>query len=184
MITRGEALAAVKKNVKNKNLLKHMYAVEAIMAGLARKLEENEERWALAWLLHDIDYDGTADDPHAHSIVGAQMLEEMGVDGDIVYAVKAHNEIHGLPRNRKMDKALYAADPLSGLIVAAALIHPDKKLASIDTEFVLKRFGEKSFAKGANREQIQSCSELGLTLEEFIQIGLESMQAIHSELGL
>ncbi|MBO8127260.1 MAG: HDIG domain-containing protein [Firmicutes bacterium] len=183
-MSREEALVAVKKHVKNKNLIKHMLAVEAIMKGLAEHFDENPERWGLAGLLHDIDYDQTAQDPEAHSILGAKMLEDMGVDRDIVYAVKAHNEVHGLPRNRKMDKALYAADPLSGLIVAAALIHPDKKLSSIDVGFVMNRFGEKSFARGANREQIKSCSELGLELEEFIDIGLKSMQAISDELGL
>lgn len=184
MITRDDALAAVKSNVRNKNLLKHMLAVEAIMRGLAQRLDENPDRWALAGLVHDIDYDMTADKPEEHSIKGAAMLSELGVDSDIVYAVKAHNEVHGLSRNRKMDKALYAADPLSGLIVAAALIHPDKKLASIDTEFILNRFSEKSFARGANREQISSCAELGLELAEFIQIGLESMQTISADLGL
>jgi len=184
VIAREEALAAVQRNVKNPNLLKHMYAVEAIMRGLAAHFDENPDRWGLAGLVHDIDYDFTANDPQAHSMVAAEILEAMGVDRDIIYAVKSHNPVHGLPRNRKIDKALYAADPLSGLIVAAALIHPDKKLSSIDTQFVLNRFGEKGFARGANREQISSCAELGLDLEQFIAIGLASMQAISDELGL
>ena len=112
------------------------------------------------------------------------MLEEIGLDEEIIYAVKAHNAIHGLPRLKLIDKALYASDPLTGLIVAAALIHPDKKLSSIDTDFVLNRYGEKSFARGADRDIIASCSEMGLELEEFISLSLEAMQEISKELGL
>jgi predicted hydrolase (HD superfamily) len=89
-----------------------------------------------------------------------------------------------LTRKRKMDKALYSADPLSGLIVAAALILPEKKIADVDTDFILKRMDEKGFAKGANREQIKKCSEMDLTLEEFIGIALDSMKAISDDLGL
>ena len=112
------------------------------------------------------------------------MLEEMGLSEDIVYSVKVHNEEHGLPRNSLMDKALYATDPLTGLIVAGALIKPEKKLAAIDVPFLINRFGEKSFARGANREQIKSCSDLGLSMEEFMGIGLEAMQTIPKDLGI
>ena len=112
------------------------------------------------------------------------MLEEMGVDEDIVYAVISHNEHEGYERKSLLDKALYATDPLTGLIVAAALIHPDKKLASIDTQFVMNRFGEKSFARGASREQIETCKEISLGLEEFIEIGLKAMQEISDDLEL
>jgi hypothetical protein len=112
------------------------------------------------------------------------LLEELGVDEDIVYAVKAHNECHGLPRESLLDKALWAVDPLTGLLVAAALIHPEKKLGAIDVGFVINRFKESSFARGANRDQMKSCLELGLALEEFIEIALEAMQIVSSELGL
>ncbi|NLY53028.1 MAG: HDIG domain-containing protein [Firmicutes bacterium] len=181
---REQALALVQKHVKNKNLIKHMLAVEAIMRALAARLGEDVEQWGLAGLLHDIDYDKTANEPDRHSLLGAAMLEAEGVEPEIVYAVKVHNEVHGLPRVSLLDHALYAADPLSGLIVAAALIHPDRKLTSIDTSFVLNRFQEKSFARGANREQIQTCHELGLDLEQFITLALRAMQAISVELGL
>lgn len=184
-MTRGEALAEIRKRVANKNLLKHMLAVESIMRELAVHFGEDPDRWGLAGLVHDIDYDQTADDPDRHALVGAEILEQLGVEPEIVYAVKAHNgERLGVPRQRRMDKALFAADPLSGLIVASALIHPDKKLASIDADFVMNRFGEKGFARGANREHIAACHELGLELREFIALGLAGMQRSSAELGL
>lgn len=181
---RKEALNLVDGNLKQKNLVKHCLAVEAVMKRLAEHFDEDVEEWAIAGLLHDIDYEETADDPERHSLVGGEMLEELGLDDDIVYAVKAHNGVHGLPRGSKMDMALYASDPLTGLIVASALIHPDKKLAALDTGFVMNRYGESSFAKGADREVIASCSDMGLELEEFIGLALEGMKSISDDLGL
>ena len=183
-MTREIALNHVKENIKNKNLLKHMLATEAIMERLAKKFDEDKERWGVAGLVHDIDYDETADDPNRHSIVGSDMLKELGYDDEITYAVKVHNDAHGLERKSLMDKALYCTDPLTGLIVAAALISPDKKLDKIAEEFIIRRFDEKTFAKGANRDQIKACSDLGLELEEFVSIGLHSMRSISKELGL
>ena len=124
---------------------------------------------------------------HGHSpriVEGAEMLAGLGCPINIVYAVKVHNDIHGLPRLSLMDKALFATDPLTGLIVAGALIRPEKKLAAIDVPFLLKRFGEKAFARGANRETISACTETGLSLEEFMALGLEAMQGIAKELNL
>lgn len=183
-MTRDEALAWVKENISNKNLLKHSLAVEACMRAVARRLGQDEDKWGLAGLLHDIDYEQTKGDASTHSMLGADMLGARGLPEDLVYAVRVHNEAHGLPRKSLLDKALYAVDPLTGLIVAAALVAPEKKLAAVDTNFVLKRFGEKAFARGANREQIKSCAELGLSLDEFISIGIEAMQAIAAELEL
>ncbi len=184
LMSREEAMKLLKEQVKQKNLIKHCIAVEAVMAGLAEHFDQEQERWALAGLLHDIDYDKTADDPQSHSMIGADFLAEKGIDEDIVYAVRVHNEVHGLPRKSIMDKALYACDPLTGLIVASALIHPDKKLNSIDPDFVLNRYKEKNFAKGASREQIAACEEMGLSLAEFVGLGLKAMQAAHKDLGL
>ncbi|NLM96402.1 MAG: HDIG domain-containing protein [Halanaerobiaceae bacterium] len=183
-MTREEALELVKKNLKQKNLIKHCLAVEAVMRELARYFGEDEEKWALAGLLHDIDYAETLNDPEKHGLLGAEILEKMGVDEEIVYAVKAHNHVHGLARKKMIDKAIYASDPVTGLIVAAALIHPDKKLSSIDKDFVLKRYAEKSFARGANRETIASCKEMGIDLGEFVALSLKAMQGIAEELGL
>jgi len=184
MLSREEAWNILKKNLKNKNLRKHCLAAEAVMRSLAERFGEEEEMWGLAGLLHDIDYEETQDDPERHSLVGGEMLEEIGLPEEVVHAVKAHNDVHGIERESLMDKALYAVDPLTGLIVAAALINPEKKLSSIDAQFVLNRFKEKSFARGANREQIKSCSELGLGLEEFVELGLKAMQNIAGDLGL
>ncbi len=183
-MTREEALKLVKRNVKTKNLVKHMIAAEAVMAELAKHLSEDKGKWGLAGLLHDIDYEETKDDPKKHSLIGAEMLDELGVDREIVQAVRVHNEEHGIPRETLMDKALYAVDPLTGLIVAAALIHPDKKISSIDTGFVMNRFGEKHFAKGANRENIKACQDFGMDLDEFVEIGVAAMQEVSSEIGL
>ncbi len=170
--------------VQNANLRKHILAVEAVMRRLAVHFGEDPESWGLAGLLHDIDYETTKDDPDRHSLEGGEMLAAMGVDPEIVDAVKAHNERHDLPRATRMAKALHACDPLTGLIVAAALIRPEKKLAIVDVPFIMNRFGEKGFARGANRETIKHCADLGLSLEEFIGLGLEAMKGISGELGL
>ena len=183
-MTRDEAYQLLKQHMKTKNLIKHSLAVEACMRQLARHFGEDEGKWGLAGLLHDIDYDRTKDDPHRHSIEGAELLAEIGLPEDVVYAVKVHNEAHGFPRLSLMDKSLYCIDPLTGLIVAAALIKPEKRLAAINVEFLLKKFGEKSFAKGANREIIAACSEINLSLEEFLGLGLEALQGIAVEMGL
>lgn len=181
---REEALKLMQKNIKQKNLRKHCLAVEAVMAELANYFDKDEHKWRLAGLLHDIDYEQTADQPEKHSQIGADMLAEMGMEAKIVKAVRAHNGMHELPRETLMAKSLYAADPLTGLIVASALIHPDKKLEALDTEFVLNRYGDSSFAKGADRDVIASCKELDLELKEFVELSLKAMQGISDDLGL
>ncbi|TYO94864.1 HD domain-containing protein [Desulfallas thermosapovorans] len=183
-MTREEAYKLLKQHLKNKNLIKHSLAVEAVMRRLAEHFNEDVEKWGLAGLLHDIDYDRTKDDPHRHSLEGADLLADKGLPGDVVYAVRVHNEAHGLPRKTLMDKALYSTDPLTGLIVAGALVRPEKKLSAVDVTFLKKKYGEKAFARGANREIIAACSEMGLELEEFLALGLEAMQGIAGEMGL
>jgi putative nucleotidyltransferase with HDIG domain len=179
---REEALQLVRSHVKNKNLIKHMLATEAVMRRLARHFDEDERIWGLAGLLHDLDYDQTADDFPRHGLVTAEILEGTDVPGEIIDAIKAHPG-HQEARTR-MDKALYAVDPLTGLIVAATLMHPSKKLKEVDVPFVLNRFKEKRFAAGANREQIRSCENMGLDLETFVGLALEGMQSVDQELGL
>ncbi|HOV43264.1 MAG TPA: HDIG domain-containing protein [Syntrophothermus lipocalidus] len=183
-MTRDEALKLLKRYLKNKNLFNHCLAVEAIMRGVARRFDEDEEEFGLAGLLHDIDYDSTANDLSRHSLVGSEMLAQEGLPPEIVYAVKVHNDAHGLERKSLLDKALYAADPVSGFIVAAALIRPEKKLEVVDVDFLLNRFKEKSFARGARREQMAACEEFGMSLPEFLELSLRSMQAIAPALGL
>ncbi len=112
------------------------------------------------------------------------MLKDAGADPEIIQAVLSHGPSFIQEREIPLDIALFAADPLSGLIVAAALIHPQKKLAALDTSFILKRFKEKWFAKGANREQIRACEKLNLSLDKFVELALKAMQDISGELGL
>ncbi|MFH1036698.1 MAG: HDIG domain-containing metalloprotein [Patescibacteria group bacterium] len=184
-MTREEGLELVKQNIQNQNLIKHCLAVEAVMRALARNFKDDEEKWGLAGLLHDIDYEKTKDDPQAHSLLGARMLEDLGMEKDISEAVKTHNEAHGIPPETLMAKVLYVTDPLTGLVVAATLVLPSKKIADLTPENVLNRFGEKAFARGVNREIIKKCEELILLkLEEFVKIGLEAMKGISRELGL
>ncbi len=179
---RSEALDLVRQHVKNEKLIKHMLAVEAVMRNLAKRLGGDEEIWGLAGLIHDIDYDETLKRPELHGKIGAGYVREAGLTEEIARAVESH--AGHIPRLTPLEKALYATDPLTGLIVAAALMHPSRKLAEVDVNFVLNRFKEKRFAQGANREQIKSCEELGLSLREFIEIALDAMKSISGELGL
>lgn len=184
-MTREEALGLVKSLIKNKNLVKHHLATEACMRALARHFGEDEEIGGLVGLLHDADYEITEKDPERHTLELGKILREKDVDEAVIRAAQSHSDASGVPRNTLMAKALYACDELTGLIVAAALVHPDKKLAPLDVEFIMRRFKEKAFARGAHREQILTCEpELGIGLEEFIGICLSAMQGIADELGL
>lgn len=181
---REKVLKEIRARVSNQNLIKHMLATEAVMRSLARRLGEDEEKWGLTGLVHDIDVEQTQDDFSRHGKVGAELARELGLPEDACHAILAHNEIHGVPRQSLIDKALFCADPVTGLIVAAALVLPDKKLSGLTLSSLLKRFKEKRFAAGANREQIALCRELGLDLEEFLSLSLEAMKGIAPELGL
>jgi len=179
---REDALKLVKSKVSQKNLVKHMLATEAVMRRLAQHLEENEAVWGLAGLIHDLDYQDTVDNPDMHALITADILKEKGLSDEIVHAVLAH--AWKAEAETKMDWALYATDPTTGFIVACALMHPSKKLASLDLKFLMNRFKEKRFAAGANREQMQTCEKIDLSLEEFLSKALEAMQGISQELGL
>jgi len=183
-MNRDEAFNLLLEKIKSQNLIKHSLAVEACMKGLARHFGEDEEKWAIAGLLHDIDYEETKNNASQHSILGAEMLGKVGLDQEICQAVKTHNEAHGILPETKLAKALFCLDPLTGLIVAATLVLPSKKINDLTVENVLNRFKEKSFARGAKREIILKCSEIGLNLEKFIEICLKSMQEISDQLGL
>ena len=182
-MTREEALDSIKINVENANLIKHMLATEAIMRALARRFGENEEEWGMTGLLHDIDVELTEGDMNTHSKLGADLARELGASEAMAHAILCHNEAHGVPCETKLAKALFCADPLTGLITAATLVRPDKNIVNLEAKSVLKRFKEKSFAAGANREQIARCSEIGLELGEFIELGLAAMQGIAADLG-
>lgn len=154
------------------------------MIGLAKNFREDERKWGIAGLLHDIDYEETKDNPNLHSLKGAEFLEDLGLEKEIFEAVKTHNEAHGIMPESKLAKTLFSVDPLTGLIVAATLVLPTKKIKDLTTENVLNRFKEKSFARGAKREIVLKCSEVGLSLEEFVKICLEAMKSINNQLGL
>jgi putative nucleotidyltransferase with HDIG domain len=183
-MTRDETLDSIRANVENGNLIKHMLATEAIMRALAIKLGQDEEEWGLTGLLHDIDVELIEGDLSAHGKLGADIASELGASEVMAHAILCHNEAHGIPRETLLDKALFCADPLTGLIVAAARVRPDKKLAGVTAGSVMERIGEKRFAAWSSREKIAKCSEIGLELEDFIALGLEAMQEIAEELGL
>ncbi|MFH0881458.1 MAG: HD domain-containing protein [bacterium] len=183
MISRERALELVHEKLVNKNLRKHVYAVEAVMRALARLEGADEEVWGLTGLLHDLDYEETKDDFPHHTYITREFLEAEGnVSEEMLNAIHAHAGF--VPRSAAMEKAIYCGDPVTGFIVACALMHPEKKVASLDADFMLRRFKEKRFAAGADREQMKTCSELGLELVEFLLLARDAMASISSELGL
>ena len=181
-MNREEALELVQQHLKNKNLVKHSLAVEACMKALAFRLNHDAERWGLAGILHDLDYEITEKSPELHTSETVKILEQKGVAPDIIHAVQAHAGL--VECQDDMDWAIFSIDPLTGLIIAATLMHPTKKLKEVDLGFVQRRYKEKSFARGANREDIERIENIGLELDEFISICLEAMQGIDVELGL
>ena len=182
-MNRSEALAAVKDKIANQNLVKHMLATEAVMRALAERFGQDVEEWGLAGLLHDIDLDECKGDMTVHGRMSAEMARSAGVSEAVCHAILCHGML-GEPCKTLMDKALFCADPVTGLITAGALIRPEKKLSVVEARSILKRFKEKSFAAGANREQIAKCADIGLSLEEFIGLSLKAMQDISDDLGL
>jgi len=181
-MTREDALTLLKQHLKNKNLVKHCLAVEACMKAVAVRLGHDPEPWGLAGILHDLDYEVTEKSPEFHTTETVKILREKGIDEAVIHAVQAH--AGKVPCQTPMDWAIFAIDPLTGLIIAAALMHPDKKLKSIDLEFVKRRYKEKSFARGARREEIERCVNLSLDLDEFMGIAITAMQGIDQDLGL
>ncbi len=184
-ISRDQAYTLLTEHLKTPNLIKHCLATEAIMRSLAGRFDRDPEIWGLAGLLHDIDLEVIDADMATHAAKGAEMLREAGVSDEICEAVMKHNaEGLGLKREGVFDHALAAAETITGLIVATALVLPDKKLASVKSKSVRKRMKEKSFARGARREVIMECEEIGIPLAEFIEISLESMRGVAEEIGL
>lgn len=173
------------EKVKDDSLRKHCLATRAIMEKLAERLGEDPVRWGWAGLLHDLDFDQTKETPQRHGLVAAEWLEDLGVNPRIIAAIKAHNaERLGLERSTRLDFALSSAESLTGLIVATALVQPDKKLASVASKSVQKRMKEKAFARNVDRDLIRLCEKAGISLADFIVLSLESMQGISEELGL
>jgi len=182
MMSREEALELVEERMSKKNLIKHVLAVEAIMRTLARRFDQGEEAWGLAGLLHDLDYEQTDDAPEEHGYKTVEILENADVTDEIRHAILAH--VGHVERESLMDKAIYCSDPVTGLIVASALMHPTKSLSGMDADFVGRRFSEKRFAAGADRDAISSCSDLGIELQDFLELSLNAMEGISQRLGL
>ena len=187
-MTRDEAYKLVNDWTANKNLVKHMLAVEAQMRALAKHFGEDEDLWGIAGLVHDADYEKVAEDLQKHSLVTIKELEKRGADQQIIGAVTAHvykwNKDAPEPKNN-MEWSLYTCDELSGFIIACALVRPDKKLSSLTVESVIKKWPQKSFAAGVHRDQIEMCEEkLGIKLNDFVEICLKALQDISDELGL
>jgi uncharacterized protein len=192
---REEAYSLLYKMIKSPNLIKHGLAVESIMKALCKYLKEkhpklpdsefNGEEWGVVGLLHDADYEIVQKDLSKHTVVTEEKLKEMGVSERIINGIKAHHWGIKETRDNLLEKAVYAADDTSGLITAVALVRPDKKLASVEVDSVMKKFKNKEFAKGAKREQILiGVKELNIPLEEFVTIALGAMKGVSGDLGL
>jgi putative nucleotidyltransferase with HDIG domain len=184
-MTREEALQLLAEHIKNQNLVRHNVAVGFIMRALAEKFGEDGDDWELAGMLHDLDWEKTKDDPSQHTIVAKGILEQTDLKPEIISAIHVHNHHHGITPVTLLEKTLYCVEELSGLITAAALVQPDKKLASVTADSVLKKFKQKSFAAGVNREIVSLCKEyINMELPELVDISLNAMKAHAEEIGL
>lgn len=184
-MSREAAWELLNEHLKTKNLLNHCLASEAIMRALAPRFDADPDSWGIAGLLHDIDLDMISGEMHTHGLVGAKLLEEKGLAPELVQAITRHNaEGLGLKRETILDHALAAAETLTGLIVATALVYPDKKLASVKLKSITKRFKEPRFAAGVNRDIVAECEAIGIDRKEFFEIGLEAMKGIAENIGL
>ncbi len=179
------ALQLLRRHMHSDVLVKHCLASEAIMRALAERFGENPDRWGLAGLLHDLDFEETKDSPDRHGNRTAEILAHEGMPDDIILAIREHNaEALGIPCQTRMGQALSAAETVTGLIVATALVQPDKKLAGVKPSSVRKRMKEKAFARNVRRERILDCEKLGLSLDDFLALSVAAMQNIAPDLGL
>jgi len=184
MISREIAIKLLNDNIQNTNMIRHCLASEVVMRALALKLGFNPEEWGLAGLLHDIDVEITNADPYKHGPYAAQMLEGL-LTTEAVDAIVMHNEVAtGKERITVFQHALAAGETITGLIMATALVYPDKKLSSVKVKSITKRMKEKAFAASVKRENILECERIGIPLNDFAELSLAAMQEISNELGL
>ena len=184
-ITRDQALGLVREHITNENMIRHCLATEAVLRALAQRLDADVELWGLAGLLHDLDVESYPDlATHTHGTVA--ILKEHGVNGEMLEAIRLHNlKAHpGEERTTQFQHALAAGETITGLVAATALVYPDKKLASVKPKSVKKRYKEKAFARGANREIIAECEKINIPLPEFCDLSLAAMKEIAPELGM
>jgi uncharacterized protein len=176
------ARALARERTEKDTTYRHLVSVEGVMRRLGRRFGEDEERWALTGLFHDLDQDQTAEDPDRHAYLAADWLRQAGVDEAVVNGVLAH--AHPEYQSDRMSNAVVAADAVAGLLVAAALVRPDKA-TGMKVSSVRKKLKDKAFAPGVNREEIAEAeTKLGLSLEEFIGLGIEGLQEVAPEIGL
>jgi uncharacterized protein len=177
---RNKAITLLKQYVKNEKMIAHCLASEAVMRAMARRLGEDEERWGLAGLLHDLDVEFTAQDMKQHAMETVKILREKGIEEDILEAIMLHNEdaAHGRGRSEKFHHALAAGETITGLITATALVYPDKSVQSVKPKSILKRMKEKAFAASVSRENIMECEKVGIPLSEFAELALEAMKTM------
>lgn len=180
---RETALRLVKEHVTKESNLKHMVAVGAVMRQVALKLGEDPEAWEVTGILHDIDFE-ECDGMENHALIARDILRGK-VPEEVVQAILAHNhEATGVKVDGPLKRALVASDAVSGLVIACALVLPSKKVADLKVSSMVKKFGNKDFARGVDRERIMVCEQLGLSRDEFLAVALEGMRARADELGL
>jgi putative nucleotidyltransferase with HDIG domain len=171
--------------VKNERMLSHCYASEVVMGALAARLGQDEEKWKIAGLLHDLDIEIVDNDLDCHGLETEKILKEKGVDAGIIDAIVMHNErASGKKRSRMFQYALAASETITGLIVATALVYPDKKLASVKPKSVVKRMKEKAFAASVNRDNIMECEKIGIPINEFAELCINAMLIESDRIGL
>ena len=176
LLPRHQAIELLYQHIKNERMIFHSLASEAVMRAIARKLGRDEEQWGQAGLLHDLDVEITNADPLVHGLETARMLTEMGVDPELVEAIRLHNEMAAKePRTSDFHHALAAGETITGLIVATSLVYPDKKISSVKPKSVVKRMKEKAFAASVKRENIMECELIGIPLEEFAEMAINAM---------
>jgi putative nucleotidyltransferase with HDIG domain len=184
-LSRDKALTRLKEHVKNEKTFIHCLASEAVMHALALHLGEDEDRWGLTGLLHDIDVEVTNADPKVHALKAEELLSGLGLDEEMLDAIRMHNdEATGIPRSTRFQHALSAGETITGLIYATTLVYPDKKIASVKYKSIRKRMREKAFAASVNRDHIMECEKIGIPLDEFIQISVDAMRGISASIGL
>ena len=185
---KDQTIELLHAHMENKNLRRHCYAVGFAMRALAGKLGGDPDEWEILGILHDADWEETKDTPEQHTVEALAWLKELGIaEGQLTHAFQSHNtkHTHLAELDGPMEWALETVDELTGFIVAVTLVRPDKKLASVSVDSVLKKWKTKEFAKAVNRDQIAKCEEkLKIPLNEFIQITLTAMQEHHEELEL
>jgi predicted hydrolase (HD superfamily) len=180
---RRHALDLAKRHVSKESNLKHMIAVGGIMRELAIHLGKEVEDWEAVGILHDIDFEKCTG-PQDHTIVARDILCDQ-LDPALIEAIMAHNHEHtGVPVDNDIKRALICSDAVSGLVVAATLVLPSKKIEDVNTRSLMKKYKSKDFAKGVSRERIALCGELGLSLDEFFEIALLGMRGIAAEIDL